>query len=306
MDAEDCVLLVGRPVDAEFEMLARRLRRAGVPVVRTDRDTFAGRAVLDPLTGVVELAGRTLRPSLLWARFLDAPGVTRALTDQVSLWGRAVIGGPGPGGLRQARDAQEAGVRVPWTLVTTDPGTVLARRGADRFVVKAVDEHVREAEPGRHEWSYPAIADRAGLAAWAPTGVPVVVREYVPHTAEFRVYAIGTELVGFQVGKSRPEDLWLRPDEVSVTPAPLDEQIRATVRRLADRWALAYGAFDLLATPDGPVFLEVNVSGDWRWYERRAGGELVTEAAARYVADRYASAANRRPRAEILSFLGIS
>jgi glutathione synthase/RimK-type ligase-like ATP-grasp enzyme len=41
---------------------------------------------------------------------------------------------------------------------------------------------------------------------------------------------------------------------------------------------LEIGAIDLLSTPDGYVFLEVNASGSWAWFEQRTGSTVVSDA----------------------------
>jgi hypothetical protein len=51
----------------------------------------------------------------------------------------------------------------------------------------------------------------------------------------------------------------------------------ATVR-LASAMSLRYGAFDFLVRDGTPVFLEVNVDGDWLWAEQKAHSDAVTAA----------------------------
>jgi len=44
---------------------------------------------------------------------------------------------------------------------------------------------------------------------------------------------------------------------------------------------LQIGAVDLLSTPDGYVFLEVNASGSWGWFEQRTNSTAVSTAITR-------------------------
>jgi glutathione synthase/RimK-type ligase-like ATP-grasp enzyme len=41
-------------------------------------------------------------------------------------------------------------------------------------------------------------------------------------------------------------------------------------------WNLDVAAFDLLASPEGLVFLEVNPTCSWFWCERSAGSDSIT------------------------------
>lgn len=58
----------------------------------------------------------------------------------------------------------------------------------------------------------------------------------------------------------------------------IPDDVAASLRTLLDRFRLDLAAFDLLDTPGGPVFLEVNPEFDWRWTEHGAGDTDTTNA----------------------------
>lgn len=76
--------------------------------------------------------------------------------------------------------------------------------------------------------------------------------------------------------------------------------VASAARAIARKTGAVYGAFDFLRGRDRgePVFLEMNAHGDWRWFERKAGVDVVTRAVVRTVRDLHRSAVgDTRPAA---------
>lgn len=315
------VVLADRAACGEFAVLQRMLSRLGVPSVRVDVESVTSLRISSPIGGPISLDGRPVDAAVVWARHLSprafpgsadsAEGMVRADSWHAlirQLAGLAPVGLPGhaPGRLEQLADAAAAGVRVPRTIVTTDPGAACADLTGRSVVVKVVDEHFVEPAPGLLVGVLPRIVDRREAAGWRPFGFPVIVQEAVEHEAELRVYHLAGAVRAFAVRKSSPDAVWRAASQVEVAAVtPPDAVVRA-VRTLADLWGLRYGAFDLLVARGEPVFLEVNPDGDWRWFEARAGGLAVSAQAALMVRALYlaagGTAAPRAPR-DVLSFL---
>lgn len=323
--AERCVLLLTRRGDREATEVSGLLRRIGVPVHRLDADGLAEvRAVHGP-DGVLALDGHRFAPTVTWLRHFSpraalpaGPAGGRmvfrdawtALARQLAAASPAAIGAADPGQLAQRDLARALGVRVPRGLVTTDPADAARLLPAERYVLKVLDRHYVEPEPGRLDWHLPRVVDRVRLAGLSglPRGTPVMLQEYVEHDTEYRVYLAGDELHAFEVVKERPEDIWTRPDEVVVRQVGPPAAVASAARAVARETGALYGAFDFLRARDGgePVFLEMNAHGDWHWFERRAGVDVVTRAVARTVRDLHRSAVgDARPAAvSLLAFLG--
>ncbi|MEU2247149.1 hypothetical protein [Streptomyces sp. NPDC019224] len=322
--AERCVLLLTRRGDGEATGAAALLRRIGVPVHRLDADGLAHvRAVLGP-DGVLALDGQRFAPTVTWQRHFSTraaplagtPGgrmvyrdAWTALARQLAAASPAAIGADDPGQLVQRDRARALGVRVPRGLVTTDPVYVAGLLPAERYVLKVLDRHYVEPEPGRLDWFLPRVLDRARLAGvpGLPPGTPVMLQEYVEHDAEYRVYLAGDELHAFEVAKEDPEDVWARPDEVVVRQVRPPAAVAAAARALAAESGTGYGAFDFLWAGGEPVFLEMNAHGDWHWFERKAGVDVVTRAVVRTVRDlhRAATGEARPAPVSLLAFLGV-
>lgn len=248
--------------------------------------------------GVLDLDGRRIAPTVVWARHFSprampvADDAARTLLRSES-W-HAIVGqlrslapvslpGNRPGRLEQLAGAAAAGVRVPRTVVTTDPARAAAALPDGKVVVKVVGEHFVETTPGLLTGALPEITSRAELLRRPALDYPVIVQEHVEHDAELRVYYVAGAMHAYAVGKRAPDSPWREEAEVTVTPVAAPPAAADAVRRLANLWGLTYGAFDLLLDAGEVVFLEVNTDGDWRWFETKAGGRAVSTAVARAI-----------------------
>ncbi|MFJ6792996.1 hypothetical protein [Streptomyces sp. NPDC091268] len=293
-DGEPVVVLVncagGRELETVRDALTGPLRTPTVLIRQGDIPSTP--MALDVDTGLLEVAGRRVRPAVVWVRHGSAcallaqarpagsvsplqartwSGFLRqvASTAGVALPGGAVVG---PGQLVEAR---RLGVRTPRTVVTNDVPAGVRDVGAPTVVVKTPDFRLFEPDP--HNWSAcaPLVAGReeaVGAAGGvAVGGRPVVVQEYVAHSRELRVYHLDGGICAFEVAKPDPASLVTDPDKVTVTRVDCPPAAADAVRTLSAAWNLRYGAFDLLVSDAGePVFLEANPDGDWLWFERKA------------------------------------
>ncbi|HUR01285.1 MAG TPA: BTAD domain-containing putative transcriptional regulator [Nonomuraea sp.] len=288
-----CVVLVDRAGLDEFAVLQRGLRTLGVPSVLVDAGSISDLRITTQLDdGSLTVNGRRIIPTVTWVRHFSPRAVQGgdgsalslfradswgALIDQLpSLSAARLPGGSDLGRLVQLGGAAQAGVRTPRTIATTDLGAASAALASDRIIVKALDRHFVETEPGTMQGVFPEIVDGVAARSLPRRDMPVIVQEYVDHWAELRVYFVDGEIRTFRVGKASPEAIWRDAASVTVTPVAAPEPVVEAVHRLAGIWGLRYGAFDFLLTRQGPVFLEVNRDGDWRWFEAKAGVDDVS------------------------------
>jgi hypothetical protein len=62
---------------------------------------------------------------------------------------------------------------------------------------------------------------------------------------------------------------------LAYAPCSLPDAVTKALGAFLDRLGLSYGAFDLIARPDGAlVFLELNPVGQWLWIEQRANIDI--------------------------------
>lgn len=315
------MLLLSRRCDDGLCHVQDLLARAGLPAARLDADDVAGAGLLlDAEAGVLRLHGLWLAPTVSWVRHFSAQAIPGGGGPEPDLFLReawqasaaaladsgAVQVAPVRHGMpQQLRLARRLGVPVPRTILAADLAGARAALRCRRLVVKAVQGHFTEAVPGMLTGRFAVVVDAQALPDAACDG-PLVVQEYVEHDAELRLYYLDGPVLGFSIAKQAPADPWTAPERVGARRITPPAQLVAAVRRLAGAMSLRYGAFDFLAGEGGPVFLEANPDGDWRWVERAAGTNAVTHGVARMLADlhRAASPGNgAAPPLNLLSFL---
>ncbi len=179
----------------------------------------------------------------------------------------------------QLAAAQAAGLRVPATLVTSDPAA--ARAFLDGLgTAPAIAKPLDGAGPGA--WTGllgPEDLDRLEALRLAPA----VLQAYVPGV-DVRVTAVGPRLLACEIDARRtgsPQDFRPAFEAARVRACEVPAEVAAGIRRLLAALGLAYGALDFrIREADGAWhFLEVNPSGQWLGFEARAGLP-ITEAVA--------------------------
>ncbi|GAA2913314.1 hypothetical protein GCM10010517_79900 [Streptosporangium fragile] len=177
--------------------------------------------------------------------------------------------------------AAELGFSIPETAITTDPESFLDFRDRHdgRIVTKPlyipwIDDvgghlHVnRLCEP---------VSTRDVAYADGLRFCPVIVQERIPKRLELRVTIVGDRVFTAEIHSQtanrssldwRRYDTRVTPYRVHRLPDEIAERCLALTRRLG----LAYGAIDLILTPDGRhVFLEINPNAQWLWIEDLTG-----------------------------------
>lgn len=311
-DPLPCVLVLARAADMEMNELSLALAERGIRMVRIDAD----RCLNLPLTiytdaPLVELDLRLLRPILVWRRHFDISAVP---VDQRTISGayaadqwRSVINwlaqrtdwehvNPTKATcqldrLTQLSDAASFGLKVPRTAVTTQPGRT--RPGGGRCIVKTAGQHLLEPRPGALHGLFPRPLDTS-RAGDSPESAPVIVQQFLNADGELRVFVVDDKLISYRVEKLDPAQLWVDPDAVKVTRAEIPAELADKLRALARHWNVQVAAFDLLLVDGDHVFLEINVSCDWRWFEHRAGSTEVSDAVHDWVAGRFAALLDAR------------
>lgn len=299
------VILADATPSREFEVLEWMLTTGfGVPVLRLGRAQLNQEFASLPTDPVSTSSGQEgvstshrRAPTVVWLRHASPQAIYGAAdgdtapppwahtcSTRLHRWATVAttaIPGTEPSPSQQLADASQRGIRVPTTIFTTDVSAAAASLAAPKVVVKASGPRWRE--PNAEQGFGPAVIVDSGdaLPSWSGGTAPLAVQEYVEHTRELRAYYLHGAICTFEVRKPTPASLWDDPESVYVTPVACPQPVVEIVKTLSAMWALRFGAFDLLETSTGdPVFLEVNVDGDWLYYERKAGWNGVTLTAA--------------------------
>jgi MvdC family ATP-grasp ribosomal peptide maturase len=304
----DSVLLLTHSGDYfTVERVAEALARRGARPFRLDTDLFPEELRISSGLGnrgtdySVEAGGERLGASevrAVWARKLWMPRLDERLDERLramcaressaalegfldGLHGALWVNHPArereaENKLLQLRLAAEAGLRIPRTLVTNDPARAQKFYGelGGRMVAKllrplSVSMNADSLFVYTNEVTERDLADAETLRH-----CPMVFQERVEKARELRVaYVAGRLFAGaIDAGASaRGATDWRRAEvgEVAWEHAEVPREVAARLDALMSRLGLAYGAVDLIRTPEGEhVFLEVNPGGEWGMLER--------------------------------------
>jgi hypothetical protein len=178
----------------------------------------------------------------------------------------------------QLAAAERAGLRVPPTLVTSDPAAArafLRRRGRAGAVHKQLD-------PSEADWRRTRRAGEAAVLRGL-RAAPLILQQRVPGL-DVRVTAVGDELYAAEIDARRspsPDDYRGFEDRCRFAACRLPARVEAGLRRLLADLGLDFAAVDLRRDADGGwFFLEVNPAGQWLWVERRTGQPITAALAA--------------------------
>lgn len=201
--------------------------------------------------------------------------------------------------------AQALGLEIPDTLVTSRLEEVLAffDRHDGQIIYKAVansmlpsdsrdarpiiydaDQPPPEREPARGVYATPLTTEL--LADLDSLGdAPGVFQERVAKDIELRVTVIGDEVFTAEIHSQtndRTREDWRHYDvEIPWRAGTLPPDVSRQCVELTRGYDLAFGAIDLIRTPDGRhVFLEINPNGQWLFVEERIPELRMREALA--------------------------
>lgn len=319
------ILVISYEGENHTDAVLRHLADAGQETVRLDMASFPSPAALsagwpasgparflvDTPAGPVDLAG----VDAVWWRRVQPFTVDPAITSverrhfAASETGQAVYGmldsldcpwvNP-----RQADAAahhkplqwtvaRALGLRVPRTLVTTQPEAAQAfvqELGLGRVVFKAFLASIEE-------WRETRLVEaedvqRLALLRYAP----VIFQEYIPGV-DLRITVVGRQVFAAEIDarhSSYPVDMRMVIGEGQVQAVDLPAALQDKLLALQDRLGLVYGAIDMRRSEDGEYhFLEVNPAGQWLFVEERTGLP-ISQAHATLLAD--VAARHRRSR----------
>ena len=302
------IAVVSHAEDPHAEAVLRHLRELGAPATLIDLSALPDRATLtiaydgarqprmryrNGTAGALDLS--EIRTA--WWRRPQVPDPATIVDPEVRLfvlneWQEAVSG------LWQLLDARwvndpkrdeiasrkayqlavaaQVGMRVPETLVTSDPAEATAFVEAnrkERVIFKTFScthEIWRETRLLRDEEL--ALLDNVRFA-------PVIFQEYVEAEADLRITVVGDELFAAAIDSrdtDYPVDFRMSLGQADVQAVELPEHVVRDLRTFMSRLGLAYGAIDMRRTPSGEyVFLEINTAGEFLFVEDRTGQPIA-------------------------------
>jgi hypothetical protein len=180
----------------------------------------------------------------------------------------------------QLVEASKAGLKVPETLISNDPGRaeafVNALRASDCAIKPLLAVGVTD-DAGGFRMPLTVMLPR-GHSLASVAHAPTMLQPYVAKAFELRCVVIGEQIFAAKMDtqadqRSRVDSRGGDPDlEVFELP----EAVETSLHRVMDSFGLNFASLDMIVTPDGEfVFLELNPNGQWLWLEFELGLPLV-------------------------------
>lgn len=295
----NCAVVFTYSGDNEISKLSFSMAKAGLRLVRIDSD-FPERSGIDGIDerGRIIVGHEILKPSIFWNRhfFIKRPASMenqtlteyyfsqmdsmKSICEEVSEY--SVNGKLAAESLpMQLSIAKASGFDIPETVITDSPRKALSMLGVDagKIVVKALGSHwVRESQDS-FIGDFPKTVDTDVMKIAQVEAVPSLFQKFVPHDSEIRVYVVGDKIIPYSLnGKKTAAQIWEKPDSVDIHPCSLPDGILENIKELQRNMKFDYGAIDLLKSDTHYSFLEVNLSGDWSYFERHSADTRVSEA----------------------------
>jgi ATP-grasp ribosomal peptide maturase len=182
----------------------------------------------------------------------------------------------------QLAAATAAGLRIPQTIVTSDPRTVYdwACQLGRPIIYKPLDG-VWHADEGQVRVIYTSpVEDLRELLDPALGKTAHMFQEQIPKAFEVRVTVVGTQVFAVRIDAGSPAartDWRSDYDALAYSRIELPSDVSAGLVNLHRRLGLAYGAADLICDEAGNwIFLETNQAGEWGWLAVETGVPIAT------------------------------
>ncbi|MGV9292198.1 ATP-grasp ribosomal peptide maturase [Streptomyces sp. NPDC003719] len=307
------VLILTCEEDVTADMVVVHLNASGVPVVRMDPAdlthsvALSGEFVHGSFRGHLSSGGRLVSIGGLRSVWVRRPGGAAARAAEPSAWlteesAQALYGMLRGCGARwmnqpdaahrarfkpwQLRHAQQCGLPVPATLITTFPRA--AREFAERYpdlVVKPVSgAHPQDPPLAVPTSRVPPEADFSAVALG-----PTLLQRRVAKRADVRLTVVGDRLLAARRTTladrdAREVDVRFSSSGEPWRPARVPQRVTEAVLAYMRGAHLAYGAFDFAEDGDGTWwFLECNQSGQFGFVEVDTG-QPIARTIARWLA----------------------
>jgi hypothetical protein len=291
------ILIVSNPQDTHAKHIAKLLEQRACQVLILSRADFGLECsfALDPVTpcGIIQLRdGTTIKSENVSAVWYRRPGtviVDPSISEEFDRsfvekeWGQSLDGFFTVAFRRivsppltqraaikplQLKVASEVGLRVPQSLLTSNPEEAIAFASKYRGAIihkaitapahRFIDTRAWDPEDLRHIEDLPLC--------------PTLFQERIHGSGDVRATVIGTQIFAAYLGCGA-EVVDSRLDaESSCSAYELPKGVESAILRLMDKLGLAFGTIDIKLADNGEhVFLEVNPQGQFMYIEILTG-----------------------------------
>ena len=290
------VLILSGLYDFSADLVALRLQHAGTPYVRLNREQFSDhRLTLDPLVPELIIHGPSGSYHIdrelgsVWFRqpvFLrNTPSIPLSPQEQLerSQWTAFLRGlcvfrhaawmnSPTATYIAESKPYQlsvaaSCGFQVPATLATNDAGRI-REAFPDRLVIKSLDT-VLLRDGDDCLFTYTTLNPVGKINDETVNTAPLLAQRAFEEKTDLRVTVVDKELFAVRIlsqGSGIAGDWRVVPKtELEFHDIVLCNDLTRQCQLLVRRLGLSFAAIDLIETPQGVFFIEINPTGEWGW-----------------------------------------
>lgn len=290
------VLILSGLYDFSTDLVALQLQNADIPYVRLNREHLRDyRITLDPFVPELTVHGPSGSHNIgsdlkaVWFRqpvFLrNTPSVPLSPSEQLerSQW-TAFLRGlcvfrhaawmnfPAATYLAESKPYQlsiaaSCGFQIPQTLASNDASRIRSTF-SDTLVVKSLDT-VLLRDGDDCLFTYTTVNPGDELNDETVHAVPLLAQQVLEEKTDIRVTIVGDQIFAVRIlsqGSGINGDWRIVPKtEIDYQDLILDDDVSERCRLLTQRLGLNFAAIDLVETPRGTFFIEINPTGEWGW-----------------------------------------
>ena len=163
--------------------------------------------------------------------------------------------------------AANCGFQVPATLVTNDANCI-QKAFPDSLVIKSLDT-VLLRDGDDCLFTYTTLNPGSELKDETVRAAPLLAQRILEEKSDLRITVVGEEVFAVRIlsqGSGITGDWRMVPkSELQYQDIVLSDDMVGRCRVLMSRLGLSFAAIDLIETPYGIFFIEINPTGEWGW-----------------------------------------
>ena len=167
----------------------------------------------------------------------------------------------------QLTTAASCGFEVPITLAGNDAASI-RKTFPKRLVIKSLDT-VLLREDDDCLFTYTIVDTTADLHDDIIHAAPLIAQQVLEDKTDIRVTIVGDQIWAVRIlssGSGVAGDWRTIPkSDLEYEDMPLSDDVSESCLLLLGKMELSFGAIDLVETPHGLFFIEINPTGEWGW-----------------------------------------
>jgi len=173
--------------------------------------------------------------------------------------------------------AQELGLKVPFSLVTTVPNEArnFIKTNNNNCIIKPIKVGLIKDRDNPQIIFTNKLGQEQINSIDRISNCPTYFQDNIQKSADLRVTVVGNQVLSAQINSQVYEDTkidWRNGDNIRLKYSSIELPIALKQKclELTKRLSLNYGAIDFVLDENGEfIFLEINPNGQWGWVDKR-------------------------------------